>query len=495
MGIIAKQSIKGTFYTYAGAAIGFVNVGLLMPKFFRADEIGLISILISFTLIFSQISGLGFSAVMTRMFPWFQDNKKKHNGILSIGIITAGIGFTISIILIFVLKDYLIYSKSGTSSLLESKFKYLPVLVLFYVYFVLLDNYNKVLKDSVTGTFLRDFFVRVFNLLIILLYVFNIIDFDKFVLFYVLIYISPTLIILTILLIRKNLLIGKIDRKIFSKHKKEMFFIGLFAIISGFSWIAAANIDKYMINYYLDLSSLGVYTVALSFGAMISMPARPLRKISSIIIAESWKKNDRETIMQIYRKSSINLLLIAAFLFIGIWINIDNVFKIIPDFKGGKYVFLFVGLSGIIEMASGTAALIIANSKYFRYSAYIMIFVILLIVVTNIIFIPIWKINGAAFASMISILIAVISRFIFLLVKYKFQPYNYKHIIIAVIAALLLIVNRFLPELDNLYLDFLYRSTIITIIFSVLILKLKISDDVTKYYEKIISYIGNIIKR
>ncbi|NOZ33905.1 MAG: oligosaccharide flippase family protein [Chlorobi bacterium] len=495
MGIIAKQSIKGTFYTYAGAAIGFINVGLLMPKFFRADEIGLISILISFTLIFSQISGLGFSAVITRIFPWFQDNEKKHNGILSIGIITTGIGFTISLILIFALKDYLIYSKSGTSSLLESNFKYLPILVLFYVYFVLLDNYNKVLKDSVTGTFLRDFFVRVLNLLIILLYVFNITDFDNFVLLYVLVYISPTLIIFTILLVRRNLLIGKIDKKIFSKHKKEMFFIGLFAIISGFSWIAAANIDKYMINYYLDLSSLGVYTVALSFGAMISMPARPLRKISSIIIAESWKKNDKEIIMQIYRKSSINLFLLSIFLFIGIWINIDNVFKIIPNFAGGKYVFLFIGISGIIEMASGTAALIIANSKYFRYSAFIMIFVILLIIITNIIFIPIWKINGAAFASMISILIAVIIRFFFLFYKFRFQPYNYKHLIITGIAVLLIIVNHFLPELNNLYIDFLYRSTIITLIFSILILKLKVSDDVTKYYKNIISHIGNIFKR
>ncbi len=84
MGIIAKQSIKGSVYTYAGAAIGFISTGLLMPKFFAAEQIGLINLLIAITAIFSQFGGLGFVGVLSRLFPYFRDEEKKHNGVLSL---------------------------------------------------------------------------------------------------------------------------------------------------------------------------------------------------------------------------------------------------------------------------------------------------------------------------------------------------------------------------------------------------------------------------
>lgn len=43
MGIIIKQSIKGTIFSYIGVVLGFVTVGLLWPKLLNADQIGLIN--------------------------------------------------------------------------------------------------------------------------------------------------------------------------------------------------------------------------------------------------------------------------------------------------------------------------------------------------------------------------------------------------------------------------------------------------------------------
>ena len=62
MGLIARQSIKGSIYTYAGALLGFVNAGLLMPKFFKTEEVGLVNLLIAVTLIFSQLGSFGLGA-------------------------------------------------------------------------------------------------------------------------------------------------------------------------------------------------------------------------------------------------------------------------------------------------------------------------------------------------------------------------------------------------------------------------------------------------
>jgi len=489
MGIIAKQSLKGSVYTYAGAIIGFINIGLLMPTFFETEEVGLVNLLISFTLMFTQLSGLGFGNVITRIFPYFKNDTKGHNGILTIGIITTTLGLFLSFILFFLLKDFLVFSKSGNSPLLEESICLVPILISFHVFYMLFDSYNKVILDTVTGSFLREFLVRALNLIIIGLYVFGKISFNHFVLLYVFIYILPTVIIIAVLIKRKVFYISKINIEIFIEYKKEMFFIGLFAIISGFSWMAAINIDKYMINYFIDLSAAGIYTVAISFGSVIGIPSRALRRISSVIISEAWKQNDKKIIIDVYKKSTINLLVIAVFLFIGIWINIDNIYSIIPKFSGGKFVFLFVGISSIVEMGSGIASLTIANSKYFRFNAYVVVFLILFVVITNIIFIPIWGVIGAAFASMLCTLIAVVSRFLFLNIKYKFQPYSYNHLIVFIIGGGIILINYFLPRFENVFIDIFIRSAFVTVFYIPLILITNVSEDINKYYKTILLFI------
>ena len=41
MGIIAKQSIRGTIVTYLGVAVGFLTTFFVITRFITAEEIGL----------------------------------------------------------------------------------------------------------------------------------------------------------------------------------------------------------------------------------------------------------------------------------------------------------------------------------------------------------------------------------------------------------------------------------------------------------------------
>lgn len=486
MGIIAKQSIKGSVYTYLGAALGFVSAGLLLPNFFEKEQVGLINLLIALSITFAQIAGMGFVAVITRLFPYFRDDKKNHNGILSLGLIIVSIGFLIVLGIYFVLKDYLVESNVEQSVLLSENIFYLPIIVLSSSFFVLFDNYNKALFDAATGIFLRELYVRLLNLIIIAAYIFGYVDFSKFVMYYVLIYISPTFIIAFILVKRKVFFVSRINKELLIKLKPEIISVSIFWVIAGFTWIATQAIDKYMVNYYLGLDATGVYSVTFYFGVLVAMPARSIRKISSIILAESWKKNDTETIISIYKKSTINMLIIGMLLFVGIWANIDNIFQLVPKYTDGKFVILFIALSSVIEMMSGVGATIIANSKHYKINTYIMIIVIIAIVSTNIVFIPLWGLSGAAFASLISLGFAVLLRYLFLFKTYKFQPYNYKHFLIILIAAITYFINLLLPQLSNFYIDILIRSSVVTILFSGLIYISKVSDEVTGIVKRIL---------
>ena len=53
MGIIIRQSIKGTIVNYVGAFIGFVITFAITTKFLTAEEIGLVRILLEAGLLFA----------------------------------------------------------------------------------------------------------------------------------------------------------------------------------------------------------------------------------------------------------------------------------------------------------------------------------------------------------------------------------------------------------------------------------------------------------
>ena len=56
MGIVAKQTLSNSAILFFGALLGAINVMLLYPMGLPDQEIGLTRILISFTVLFSQLA-------------------------------------------------------------------------------------------------------------------------------------------------------------------------------------------------------------------------------------------------------------------------------------------------------------------------------------------------------------------------------------------------------------------------------------------------------
>ncbi|MCK5839985.1 MAG: polysaccharide biosynthesis protein, partial [Bacteroidales bacterium] len=231
-----------------------------------------------------------------------------------------------------------------------------------------------------------------------------------------------------------------------------------------------------------------IYTTAFFYGTLVILPSRSLLKISSPIIADAWKDKDMGKLKTIYFKSSLNQLVIGLFILIGIWANIDNVFKILPaEFEAGRYVILFIGLAYLFDMALGVSGSIIGNSKYYPVGALIMVFMVILIIATNLIFIPKYGIVGAALASALSKFIVNLIKYLFVLWKFKMQPYNYKFIVAILIAGVAYLAGYFMPEMKHFVVDIIIRSLLITILFGGLILLFRVSDDINRLFAGIIT--------
>jgi O-antigen/teichoic acid export membrane protein len=266
-----------------------------------------------------------------------------------------------------------------------------------------------------------------------------------------------------------------------------MYSIGGFGLITGFSNIAILQLDRLMLNNSFGLAEVGVYTTTFSFAILVLFPARSIKKIATIIISESWKNHDFENIRTIYVKSTITLLVVGSYLFLGIWGNVDNIIKVLgPDYELGRYVIFFIGITNLLYMISGVSFEIISTSKKYIYASVLMILMLGLIVLTNYIFIPIYGIVGAAVASMVATLVFVLLRFVYVWRRFHFQPYNYKHLIIIGIVGLSYFLSSLVPSIENPYFDVLLRGSFITLIFTVLIYFSKVSEDINEKADQVV---------
>lgn len=496
MGVIKRQSIKGTLYSYLGVAIGFVTTGLLFPKFLSTEQVGLLSLLVSYSNLFAIFAILGFDSVTFRLFPYFRDEKSHHHGYFALSLGVSLLGFLLSIGVFYVLKPVIIRDSIEQSGLFVEYLNVIPLLILFVLIFNTIDSYNRVMLNASFGTFLKDLFQRILIFCSILLLIINIVDFNKFVFLYVISLCIPGILIFYPLIRYKQLSfkteLGFIDRGLF----RSMASVSFFGILGGFSNVIVQKIDTIMINSMIDLSAAGIYTISFFFGSLVSIPARSVQRISVGIISEAWKKNNIDEIRSVYYKSCLNLFILGILIFIGIWGNIHNVYKILPpEYIPGKYVILLFGISACITMLGGISSIIINLSKHYRFQTYFTIFFGISIVITNLIFIPRFGIVGSAIAALVSTFLYRFVQYLFIYTRFGISPYDYKIFLIILFAGITYGLNLLIPEMNIFILDILIRSLFMTAIFGILIMVSKMSQEVEAQKTKTLDFIKKIIKR
>jgi O-antigen/teichoic acid export membrane protein len=308
---------------------------------------------------------------------------------------------------------------------------------------------------------------------------------------YLLAFSSPTIYLLILLKKRNEIHINFDSFKFIHQKnlKKQIISVSSFGLIGGIGTIAVASIDKVMINEYLNLEAIGIYSTSFLFATLVAIPSRTLGKISGALIADSWKNNNLHQIDTIYKKSCLNQLVVGLFIFLLITTNLDVLYNIIPqEYQKGREVILFIGLAKLFDMATGTNGTIISTSKYYRYQS-IFVFVLLFFIIgTNIIFIPWMGITGAAIASAISTFLYNTIRFVFLKLKYNLQPFNWRFLAVVAIGFILYYVFNNYMEIDNIIFNFLITSGLITIIYGLFIYLTNISEDITKIIESLLKF-------
>jgi len=486
MGIIQKQSIKGTIYSYIGVGIGFITTAILFPRILSASEIGLLKLLVSFSMLFAQLASLGFPNVINRLFPYFRDKESGHNGFIVVALTISFGGFLLSILTLHILKPMIIRNNLEESAIFIRYFNYLIPLIFFTLFFGLFDSYIKALYDAVIGTVLKELVQRVFILIAVVFYFFDKVSFHTLVLLYVLALSLPTLILIFKIIVNGEFQFKKPGNIFNPVLWREILNLCFHGILTGFGAIAVLQLDSIMVNHYLGISLTGIYATTFFFATIILIPSRPLLKISTTIIADAWKNNDLKIISRIYKKSTNIQTWVAVLLFILLWVNIDNIFMIIPkEYESGKWVIFFIGIKNVIEMATGISSTILQTSGYYRINTFFILLFLILMVVFILILIPVAGITGTAIAIMVSYGLISLLRYIYLRVKFQLDPFNYRIFLLILAGLASFLGGYFIPVSTNYLIDIIIKCFVTGVIYVFLTVILRLSADINRILNQV----------
>jgi O-antigen/teichoic acid export membrane protein len=272
----------------------------------------------------------------------------------------------------------------------------------------------------------------------------------------------------------------KIDTPHFKKQNiSKLISYSLLLWFASVASIGLKYFDSLMLGKYLPLTFVGIYTVAAFIPTIIEAPLNAFEKIAASRIAYAFKDGNMDEINSIYRKSSLYLFIFGGFLFLNVNLNIQDLFSFLPPgYETGASVVFILSIATLFNMATGLNAPILFNSERYRTGAVFLVMLAIVAIVLQMLFIPVYGINGAALATCFASVFYNALLFWYVLKHYRLQPFGKENLRVAMLIMLLLIGGWFLPDFDNRIINILWHSGIISGLYAFVIYRLGFANEI-----------------
>ncbi|SHK51637.1 Membrane protein involved in the export of O-antigen and teichoic acid [Reichenbachiella agariperforans] len=487
LGVVIKQSSISGIVTYLGAFIGFVNSVLLFPAFLSTEELGLIRVLPNIAFMLLPLVQLGTSQALLKFSP---EIKKQQNGLPQLlGLITLStlLGAILMSLGIVLFKADFVALFETKSPLVNNYIPVIVALIFIVAIYSLVETYSRILLKIIAMNLIREILLRILTGIAVLLYFYELIDLDTLVYGLILIYGFCLMALIVYLMF-----LGELRFSFrFSSVSRELMYrmanFSLYSIIGASGAYIVLNIDQVMVTSLLGLDENGIYSTSFYFAVMIELSKRPILQITTPLISQAFENNRLADVQKMHRQLSINLMIIASLFFVGIVANLDNIYALMPngsDYSLGRNVIIIIGISKLIDMTFANNSEIIVMSRYYRFNVVSIFCLSMIMVVLNSYLIPIYGMDGAAMATLLSISVFNLVKMTFLRWKLNITPFSISTLKMLGIFGVVLFMGLYLPYCYNTYIDLMARSGIITITLGVLVLGLRISPEANGIYNK-----------
>ena len=503
MGVVVRQSIKGSIMNYLGVIVGFFTTFFIVTKYLTTEEVGLTRVLVDASILLSGLAQLGTSTSAMRYYPYFKDERERDHGFFGWSVIIPFVGFIIFSILFFVFKQPIENYFSQNSELFVDYIYFVIPMSFFMTYLLVFETNSNLLMRIVIPKFIREVGIRLMTLVVYLLYAFDVIKLDGMVISLCLTYGIATLLNIIYLFSLKKVSF-KIEPAYISKWlRKDFIFYTLFLIATSLAGNLIPVLNTFFVSGKLGLAVAGINTIAVYIASIVEIPYRSLAAISRPHISQRMKDNNMLEVNNMIKNVSLHQFMASTFILFLIWINIDLLYSLIPNgnvYDEAKFVVLILSVVKIINTSLNVGATVLSYSKYYYYSLLFTIILTVTAIYMNIKLIPIWGMEGAALASLISYIVYYTFLLTFVNWKIKVSPLSMRELCTVMIILSLFaidwllqtymskhLISIFNVELIGKILDSAVRTSLLSVLGIVIIYKSKISKQVNDIIDKFLS--------
>ena len=486
MGIVIKQSIRNTITTFLGFGIGALNILFMYPYFLGKEYFGLTGYVLSAANILYPIMSFGIQNTLIKFFNENNKTEQELNSYMTYMLMVPLFFITPLMVLFYVFYDTIAAYESQENPIINSFVWVIPIIGIFMGYFEIFYAWLRAHMKSVFGSFVKEVFVRILITILLFGVYFKYITPSDFIYSLVLVYgISLMLIVFYANKVKKIVLHFKIP-----KQSKAILTYTVFIILSASIANMLLDIDKYMIKHYMKIDNIAFYSVAIFIAMVISVPSRAMHQITYPITAKLMSENKWQELNDLYKKSSITLQVVGGLILLGILVNINQLYLMLPvEYTQGLFVVFAIGLSKYFDLILGNNNAIIFNSKYYRTVLILGLLLVVLIVLLNMYFIPNFGLNGAALATLIAITLYNLAKLLFVVLKMKLFPFTIKTVLSLVILVVSFLVFYYWDFNFNPFVNIVLKSVLVTVFYVGLSYYLKISSDInfviTSFFKKV----------
>lgn len=504
MGVVARQSIKGTLATYLGVAVGIVTTFFIQTKALTPDEIGLIDVLLQCALLFSGIAQLGTNSSAMRYYPHFKDEAHRDHGFFGWTLLVPLIGFSFFLIVFLLCKNPIVgYFTKDSTAFGEYVYFVIP-LAFFMLYISVFETNSNLLMRISVPKFIREVGLRVMTLVVYLLYFYKVLNFRGVVISFCAFYGLATLVNIVYLLSLQRVSF-KIEKSFVKKElRRDFLFYTAFMITAALAGNVMPMLSKFFVAGEVSFHMAGVFTIATNIAALVEMPYRSLGAISRPQISDAMAKHDVKQADSLCKNVALHQYLAGTFVFFIIWTNIDLLFGILPNgdvYLVGKWAVLLLCLGRLVYSTFAVTGTVLSYSKYYYYS---LIFTILLTATSfflNWYFVPKWDINGGALAYTLSYTFYFIILLAFIKWKIGVLPLTKKLLTVSAIVLVMFGLNwlwmrvltpwfagLFAKSIIGLLVDGVIKTTAFLFIGLTTVYKLRVSVSVNDLIDKALNW-------
>ncbi len=482
MGIVINQSIRNTIITYIGFILGAANALFFYTHFLGKTYYGLTAFLLSSANIMMPLMAFGVHNTLVKYYPTYKTPQQRAD------FLTLMLLLPLLLIIPIAVTGFFGYDQIAARLSRENPIIYeyvwlIPVIGLCMGYFEIFYAWVKVHMLSVYGSFLKEIFLRLLVMASLFLVYFQIISVIQFIYVIVGIYFlaAAAMAVFAFSVRMPSFWIR------FPQNTRAILVYSFFIILSGSVAVMLLDIDKFMLGLYINIDNVAFYSVAIFIATVVAVPSRAMHQIVYPITAKLMAENKHEELDALYKKSSISLQLAGGYVLLGILVNIKSVYELLPpEYSGGIFVVFMIGISRYFDLLLGNNNSIIFNSKYYKMVLILGLLLAVLAVSLNMIFIPMYGIDGAAIATIIAIGLYSFAKLMFVVLKMKLYPFTRKTLSLLAISMLGFLIFYYWDFDINPVADIVLKSVLLTVYYVVATYRLAILEEANDLLDRLL---------